>query len=52
MLQKVILKLFDILLNILVIKNIDKEVYGINLLFDLYMNISLYFLKTCLKNSY
>jgi len=49
---KILAKVIDIFMNISVIRNIDPKTFGLMLYFSLLENLSLFWVRACLKNSY
>jgi len=49
---KIFQKIVETTLNILVLRQMDKNIYGLTSYFDLFNNLTLYYLKTSLKSCY
>ncbi len=50
--MKIFSKIIDFVLNILVIRDIDPQIFGLTLYFNLLYGLILFYSKNCLKNSY
>jgi hypothetical protein len=46
------LQVMHVILNLLVLRNINQDDYGYTLHLDLYLNLTLFYIKSCLKNCY
>ncbi|EGR27152.1 nuclear division rft1-like protein, putative [Ichthyophthirius multifiliis] len=51
-LMKVFSRVIDFLLNILVIRELDPQIYGLTIHYMIITNVVLFYSKNCLKNSY
>jgi oligosaccharide translocation protein RFT1 len=52
MIVRILSRVIDFVLNILVLRNIDPKIYGLTTHLGLLSNFSLFYLKVCLKQAY